>query len=609
MNHFFNRMRIRFRLFLMVAFFLFSFIALGIYCYDLINTVRINGPIYKNIVQGKDLIADILPPPEYIIESFLLVLEINLETDPEKIKYYIERGNELKKEYLSRHEFWINDLEPGNLKKLMVEDAYGYAMQFYDIRDNEYIPAIKAGQFDKAENILQEQLKSFYEKHRLIINKIVEIAIERNKNDEVTAQEFILQRTLTFFIVGFGGIIIILLFWNIISRSILLPLKTIGLKMKDIAEGEGDLTKKLNIESHDELSELSRSFNFFLDYLNQSLLMVKGTSHLFNEISENLILSSHRLADGSSEQSSGVEEIYTTIEEFGHSLDEIKNHIIKQNHLIAESADAVEILFKAIQSMAHNSHALNERIELNLVSAGEGKMRMESSSQEAEKINQSIKNLSEKIRAIESQSESIGMILRVISDITEQTNMLAMNASIEAAHAGEAGKGFSIVANEIRKLSENTNKSTREINILISDIQKGVKSTVEMVEISSEVALKNGTSAHEAALNFENILNNFNEVNATILQITKTTTEQESAARTLLNNTTSLKQYSDEIRCSIEEQAHSSNQLTQSMSMVGRITEDNSVSAQSLQGISENAKERIIQLNSLINRFKLEENS
>src|SRR6187402_2847572 len=101
-----------------------AFAAFALVAFRVINTVKVNGPVYHRIVQGKDLIADVLPPPEYIIESYLLVLQLEKATDPVTIAGLVERGRSLKRDFDTRHQFWVEDLDPGTLKETMVVLAY-----------------------------------------------------------------------------------------------------------------------------------------------------------------------------------------------------------------------------------------------------------------------------------------------------------------------------------------------------------------------------------------------------------------------------------------------------------------------------------------------------
>jgi len=142
--------------------------------FSVIGRVKVTGPIYQQIVQGKDLVADILPPPEYIIESYLVVLQAERESDKAKLPQYLDRFKKLKGEYDERHAFWIKELAEGEAKQLLVESSFKPAVSFYESALNEFFPALQAGDAPKAAQSVVK-LTGFYEAHRAQIDKLVEL--------------------------------------------------------------------------------------------------------------------------------------------------------------------------------------------------------------------------------------------------------------------------------------------------------------------------------------------------------------------------------------------------------------------------------------------------
>lgn len=132
MFNFINQLKIKNKIFLIICMFLLGFGFFSVYSFRTLSVVRVNGPIYNNIILGKDLVADILPPPEYIIESYLLTFELINETDKTKINELTNRMKDLEAEYFKRHEFWLQNLD-GDIKKAMTEEAYLPANEFYKI--------------------------------------------------------------------------------------------------------------------------------------------------------------------------------------------------------------------------------------------------------------------------------------------------------------------------------------------------------------------------------------------------------------------------------------------------------------------------------------------
>lgn len=144
-------------------------IGLGVFAvvsFNTLSTVQVNGPIYAGIIENKDLVADILPPPEYLIESYLIVLQMVDEQDKANLDALVKRSAKLREEYETRHKYWEKTLAPGPLKDAMVTESFLPAKRFLDLRDNAFIPAILKGDAKQARELAQGEMKQRYEEHR-----------------------------------------------------------------------------------------------------------------------------------------------------------------------------------------------------------------------------------------------------------------------------------------------------------------------------------------------------------------------------------------------------------------------------------------------------------
>ncbi len=189
------------RLRILISALLLGFIAFGIVSYQTLDTLKVNGPIYKNIIQGEDLIADILPPPAYIIEAYLVVLQMAGETDAEKLEEWIRKGEALKVLYHERSEFWRRNLPEGQMKKTMVAKSFRPAEEFFAMRDKEFIPAIRRGERTAAAQALKV-LREKYDEHRAAIDEVTRMAAAGNREYEQRAAEIIAFRTFMLVLLG-----------------------------------------------------------------------------------------------------------------------------------------------------------------------------------------------------------------------------------------------------------------------------------------------------------------------------------------------------------------------------------------------------------------------
>lgn len=212
-------------------------IVLGIFFYTTFNTVKIHGPLYTEIVQGKDLIADVLPPPLYLVESYLIAFQMLDTADRSTLEKLIERGKALTGEFRTRHDYWKTNLAAGPLKDAILQRAYAPAISFMETRDKELIPALLKGDAPAAKTAANA-LKSHYEQHRAAVDEVVKLATQRVDTDEKDAAGITGRAIPTVFIIG----LIILglsatLGWRL-TAAIVTPLMIIADGLKNLRQGD-----------------------------------------------------------------------------------------------------------------------------------------------------------------------------------------------------------------------------------------------------------------------------------------------------------------------------------------------------------------------------------
>ncbi|MDT7041875.1 methyl-accepting chemotaxis protein [Candidatus Nitronereus thalassa] len=268
------------------------------------------------------------------------------------------------------------------------------------------------------------------------------------------------------------GIIVtsLVMVYLLLHKFIIAPLGQLRNITKDIAAGEGDLTQRVPVAGRDELGELADNFNRFIEKLQRSIRRVGEVTDRVASASAQLSATADEMAKGADTQTQRVTQSASAVEEMTMTASEVARH----------SQEAAAIAQETTQTAQSGHSVVNETV------AG---MR-----QLSDAVGQSATIIS----ALGSSSDQIGEIVRVIEDIADQTNLLALNAAIEAARAGEQGRGFAVVADEVRKLAERTTKATKEIGDMIRQIQKDTKSAVASMEegtgkVTSGVELANKT--------------------------------------------------------------------------------------------------------------------
>lgn len=247
------------------------------YSLTTLNNLKVNGPVYNKIVLEKDLVADILPPPSYLIESYLTVREMVDEKDSIilnlEARYLI---NKLKKEYFERHEYWVKNIPEDDMKNEMINLSYKPAKEFYNIIDCDFIPAIKKGDKQKAKVLANGILKEKYLEHRKHIDNVVVMANDYCKKTEEFAKNKTNNSVLMLIIIGITAIISsVFVFAFVMSRKIIAPLKKLQKASEQV--GEGNYNLSLQVSSHDEIGFLTETFN------NMTLKIKKQTKELEEE--------------------------------------------------------------------------------------------------------------------------------------------------------------------------------------------------------------------------------------------------------------------------------------------------------------------------------------
>ena len=499
--------------------------------FQALRIVEINGPLYIEISNSQALVSDVAPPSLNIMATRILVYRALLETNREKRIGLLQQISGARQEFQEAYERNSKKLPEGPIKAQLSGPVRQTAMEYFDEVDREFAPGLMSGDKKRADQA-RAVLVTIGDRHRSAVDELLKLAEQANKDHEDFAARTVKAKTWWMLLVGIGSIVLIIVAGYFIGQSITAPLQMIASRLRDISEGEGDLTKTVEAKGKDEVAEVATHFNHFVSKLRTMIAAISENAQHVASASEELSATSQQITANSEETSAQA----TVVSEAGE-------HVNQNLHTIATGAEEMSATINEIAKNA--TEAANVAVD---------------AVQKAESTNAIVSKLG-------SSSAEIGKVIDVITTIAQQTNLLALNATIEAARAGEAGKGFAVVANEVKELAKQTAHATEEIGEKIKVIQENTSGAVEAIESIRGVIDKISHISGVIATAVE-------EQSATTNEMSRTVTEAAKGASEISHNIGGVAQAAQSTTSSVAEAQKATEHLaamsTQLRELVGQ---------------------------------------
>uniref|UniRef100_A0A7C2AXS5 Methyl-accepting chemotaxis protein n=1 Tax=Pseudomonas graminis TaxID=158627 RepID=A0A7C2AXS5_9PSED len=411
-------------------------------------------------------------------------------------------------------------------------DQYVQLLNDYRQLENRMKTLSQANDMAELIRLLSADLQTNSDQMNTALAKLIEMNTQQVNEASATAtQQYSTAFTMVVTLLIIATVLTLLFAW-LLTNSITRPIASALHAAEDIAEG--DLTRTITVDGTDEAGRLLAAMLKMQSKLRDTLLLISGSA---------------------TQLASAAEELNTVTDESARGLSQ-------QNDEIEQAATAVNQMTSAVEEVARNAVSTSEASKNATTSASDGRDLVQETVSAIERMSTDVQSTSALIGNLADESRDIGKVLDVIRGLADQTNLLALNAAIEAARAGEAGRGFAVVADEVRALAHRTQQSTSEIERMIGSIQGGTEQAVNSMRSSTERAESTLNIAKGAGLALDTINTAVVEINERNLVIASAAEEQAQVAREVDRNLVNIRDLSTQSATGANQTSAASNELS-----------------------------------------------
>jgi methyl-accepting chemotaxis protein len=521
-----------------------------------LSQLKVGGPVYNKIKLGNDLIADILPPPEYVIEAYLeatLALQ-----DPSSLAAHRDRLTQLKKDYDERRDFWSKSGLDPELKTKLVDKSHSAVQRFWTSVEQSFLPALAKADMTAAAKSYSD-IAAAYAAHRAVIDEIVKQANDDNAATEADATVRVQMFTLVLW--SISGFVLIIIGAGIagVAKGIIQPIIRMTGIMQRLAGGELE-SEIPSRDRQDEIGAMAKAVQVFKDNALHVRALEAERALLAQKVEGDRKAAIRNVADVFEK---AVGNIIKTVSSASSDIEAAAGSLAKTAETTQALSGTVAAVSEQSSSNVQSAAAASEEMATS-VSEISRQVHMsqtiaQTAVQQAGKTNAQVSELSQ-------SASRIGEVVKMITAVAEQTNLLALNATIEAARAGDAGRGFAVVASEVKALAAQTAKATEEITTQIIQMQTATQQSVSAIkdigdtimqvsEISAAIAAaveEQGAATQEIARNIQQAAEGATRVTGSMVNVNRGAADTGNASERVHSLAVSLLAESNHLNIEVE---------------------------------------------------------
>lgn len=473
----------------------------------------------RNLVHDSERIADIyLPAVSQILNADRDLYQaqvaqtayVDAILNDEDGASYLASFDENSQQALDRFQQTVKQLQGTGVSE--VGDGFKPAFDRWLGSARQVLDLAQSGNPSRARLLAKSETDTLFDDLRDYYDQVGAYADQRAENQAIDAASEGQKAFLTILATTIVAVLISVVLFTIFLKVIISSIASLRDQLDNIAEGEGDLTQRIPVTTGDDLGELAKSFNQVLQKLQTMIASIQ-------RLSQDLGKGANDLATAAEENNQGV---------------------ARQTDSITMVATAINELQSAIEDVAGNASKAAEVTKSAEKQGVSGSQTIQKSSEQVRRLSAQIARAVDVIRKLSEDSKNIAAVLDVIRGIAEQTNLLALNAAIEAARAGEQGRGFAVVADEVRTLAQRTQQSTQDIQAMITTLQDGVADIVSVMETGSGEAEETERLAGEAENQLRDILDAIAEISDVNASVASATEQQTQVVDEINRSTTEI---------------------------------------------------------------------